>query len=100
MTTLSFRTDPFTLSGASQDIGEVYEAIVSPSGLPSLGFTGARNETGHVFAENDGTLIDIFYLFNGGRSFWQVIAVSGNQQATNDQLLGDARAMIQKLASL
>lgn len=100
MTTLSFRTDPYTLSDANQYIGEVYEAIVSPSGLPSLGFAKPSNEAGHVFAENNGTLIDIFYLFNGGRSFWQVIACSGDQQAANDQLLSQVGTMIQNLKFL
>jgi hypothetical protein len=98
MTTLSFRTVPYTLSSASEDIGETYEAIAA--GLPGLGFTNIKNEIDHVFGVNGDSLLDVFYLFNGGRSFWQVVVCSGNAQATNDQLMDQVIAMIARLGSL
>ena len=99
MTTFSFRTDPFTLSQASEDIGEIYQQIAAK--LPTLGFTEVNNEADHIFAKNGaGTLLDVFYLFNGGRSFWQVVACAGDVEATNDQLMDQVRAMISGFASL
>lgn len=98
MTTLSFRTDPFTLSVASQDIGEIYEQVAA--GLLRTGFTNVRNEPGHVFAENNGAVLDVFYLFNGGRNFWQVVACAGDQEVTNDQLMDEIRAMIKGFSNL
>nr|WP_321986698.1 hypothetical protein [uncultured Lichenicoccus sp.] len=98
MTTLSFRTAPFTLSAASEDIGEIYQQVAA--GLPHLGFTNVRNEPDHVFAESDATLLDVFFLFNGVRSFWQVIACAGEVGATNDQVLDQVQAMIAGFSNL
>ena len=92
MTALSFRPTAFTLSEAASDIGDVYLGIVA--GLPSLGFADAKNEGDHVFASNNGYLLDVFYLLNEGRSFWQVLAIAGDVEATNDEFLDEVQAMI------
>ena len=98
MTILSDRRDLFTLSAASEDIGEIYQQIAL--GLPKLGFTNVNNETGHVFGEHDGTVLDVLYLFMGGRQFWQVVLCAGDQQATNDQLMDEVRTMIGNFSNL
>ncbi len=98
MPVLSDRRDLFTLSTASEDIGEIYRQIAA--GLPKLGFTSVKNESGHVFGENNGTLVDILYLYMGGRQFWQVVLCAGDQQATNDRLMDQVRTMISNFNNL
>jgi hypothetical protein len=98
MTVLSYRATPYTLSEASEDIGEIYSAVAD--GLPNIGFSGVKNEPGHVFAVNGDALVDVIFLYNSGRSFWQVVICAGDVQATNDQLLGQVQTLIANIKTL
>jgi hypothetical protein len=98
MTTLSFRTGPYTLNEASEDIGEIYAEVANE--LPKLGFSGVSNEGGHVFASNNGYALDVIFLYNSGRSFWQVVICAGDVQATNDQLIDQVKTLIANIKTL
>ena len=94
MTTLAYRADQYTLSEASEGIGEVLSAVASQ--LPSKGFGGVKNE-GHVYATKAGCGVDLFYLFIGNRNFWQVVAGHGPDKATIDNTLDEVKQVVRNL---
>ena len=75
MATLWWSWSQYTLSEASEDIGEVIQAIAQE--LPSLRYTGVQlAEDLHGF--KGAFLLAVVYLYIGGRNFWQVAACRVN----------------------
>jgi len=75
MATLWWSWSQYTLSEASEDIGEVIQAIAQE--LPSLRYTSVQlAEDLHGFKGD--FLLAVVYLYIGGRNFWQVAACRVN----------------------
>ena len=94
METLAFRTDQYTLSEASENIGEVLAGVAG--NLPRHGFAGVKNE-GHVYGTKAGCGVDLFYLFVGNRTFWQVATGHGPDRATVDRTLEEVKQVVKDL---
>ena len=87
MTTLSFRSDELTIQAfvnQAQTLTQIAQSV-----LPAVGYTNTRFE-GHVFAEKNGCLVDIFLLAIGGLLSWQVVLVAGPTQAACDAVRDEA----------
>jgi len=91
MATLWWNWTRYTLSPASEDIGEVKQAIAQ--GLPGLGYTGVQvGEDVHGFKGE--FILAVTYLEISGREFWQVIACGGNGT------VAEAQAEVNEVAQL
>jgi hypothetical protein len=99
MPIVSFRSTPYTLPSAAEDIGDVYAALVAE--LPKISATNVKNEPDHVHCDSGGVSLSVTFLFNAGRQFWQVIMTAEDSNSANaDDLIGKVESVIQNLTLL
>lgn len=76
MAELYWSWQQYELSEASEDIGEVYEGLVQ--GMQAQGWADVQHQQDvHGYKPGIDLFAAVVFLFIGGRSFWQVIAVGG-----------------------
>jgi len=94
MAELYWAWQQYELSEASEDIGEVYGALVQQ--MQAQGWADVQHQQDvHGFKPGIDLFAAVVFLSIGGRSFWQVIAVGGGT-ATAEQ----AQQEIQQLQSI
>jgi hypothetical protein len=91
----------YELSQAAEDIGEVYGALANE--MQNQGWQGVEQQADvHGYKPGVDLFAAVVFLFIGGRTFWQVIAVGGGS-ATGDQAqqeLSELQTIIANLAFL
>ena len=93
---LLWRSNPFTLSPASQDIGEVYSGI--ESGLPALGYTEITKQQDDVLGVKGDFFVVVAYIHQGGSNFIRLVmlAFDGSPDAAEAEI----QSVIQTIDSL
>lgn len=94
MAELYWAWQQYELPEAAEDIGEVYGGVVQ--GMVAQGWAGVQQqEDVHGYKPGIDLFAAVVFLYIGGRSFWQVIAVGGGS-ATAEQ----AQQEIQQLKNI
>jgi hypothetical protein len=94
MAELYWAWQQYELSEAAEDIGEVYDGVVQ--GMVAQGWADVQHlEDVQGYKPGIDLFAAVVFLYIGGRSFWQVIAVGGGT-ATAEQ----AQQEIQQLKSI
>ena len=84
----------YEMSEASEDIGEVYGALAQE--MQAQGWKDVQHQQDvHGYKPGIDLFASVVFLYIGGRTFWQVIAVGGGS-ATAEQ----AQQEIQQLQSI
>jgi len=73
---LLWRSNSFTLSPATGDIGEVYSGI--EAGLPGLGYTEITKQQDDVLGVKGDFFVVVAYLYQGGRNFIRLVMLAFN----------------------
>jgi len=76
MAGLWWQSSQYTLSEATENIGEIYGSIAN--GLPGLGYTGVQRSASDIHGFKDNDTLAVTYLYIGGSTFWQVIACASD----------------------
>jgi hypothetical protein len=101
MAELYWAWQQYGLSEAAEDIGEVYSALANE--MQNQGWQGVQQQADvHGYKPGIDLFAAVVFLFIGGRTFWQVIAIGGgsatDQQA--QQELSELQNIIANLAFL
>lgn len=83
---LYWRSNPYTLNPAAEDIGDVYAGIVSS--LPGLGYTGIAQSQDDVHGVKGDFFVVVTFLYIGDRNFFRVamLAFDGPAEPANAEL--------------
>jgi hypothetical protein len=95
MAELYWAWQPYELSAASEDIGEVYGGLVQE--MQRQGWQDVQHgQDVHGFKPGIDLFAAVVFLYTGGRNFWQVIAVGGGSgtAAQAQQEIKDLQTMI------
>ena len=100
MPTMSWADEPFTLSEASEDIGEWLSGV--GQGMTGLGFTLSSTGSNWVAGNQGQFTVVVFYIFLGGRNFQQlaICAAESGPTSDTDQVNGSVINMIHGIAVL
>ena len=95
---LWWNASPMELSEAVADIGEWKEGLANS--LTQNGFTQVRNTAQEVAGGIDNCWVSIAYLFNSGRSFWQVVMTAGDPGTTAEAVTNNVLGIISNIKVL
>ena len=101
MAELYWAWQKYDLSEAAEDIGDVYGALAQE--MQRQGWSGVQHqEDVHGFKSGIDLFAAVVFLYIGGRSFWQVIAVGGGSAtaAQAQQEIKELQSIIAHLAFL
>jgi hypothetical protein len=95
MTTLSYRTVQYTLTGGDT-LNTVYDRLVTA--LVDINYN-ATFQGDHVFVTWQDGLLDVFFLEISGFNYWLVVVSSGDDQTQNDNMMTNVITLIQRKAN-
>jgi hypothetical protein len=101
MAELYWAWQKYDLSEAAENIGDVYGALAQE--MQRQGWSGVQHqEDVHGFKSGIDLFAAVVFLYIGGRSFWQVIAVGGGSAtaAQAQQEIKELQSIIAHLAFL
>lgn len=94
MAELYWAWQPYELSDAAEDIGDVYDGLVQE--MQAQGWADVQHQADvHGYRPGIDLFAAVVFLNISGRSFWQVIAVGGGTATA-----GQATQEIQQLQSI
>jgi hypothetical protein len=98
MAELYWAWQKYDLSEAAENIGDVYGALAQE--MQRQGWSGVQHqEDVHGFKSGIDLFAAVVFLYIGGRSFWQVIAVGGGN-ATGAQAQQEIKELQNIIAHL